>query len=140
MSWIKEFKEFANKGSLIDVSVAFVMGAAFTKIVSSLTEGIVGPLISMLTGGVDFSKKEWIIRKSSQILDESGTLVSEVAPVTIKYGMFLTAALDFIIVAWVMFLLVKAINKLKKPVEAPPPAGPSSTDLLLMEIRDALKK
>jgi large conductance mechanosensitive channel len=139
MSWIKEFKEFASRGNLVDVAVAFVMGGAFGKIVSSFTEGIVSPFVSLLTGGVDFSKKEWIIRAPKPKIDESGTIVSEVAAVTIKYGAFINAALDFLIVAWAMFLLIKAINKMRKPVEAPP-EGPSSTDQLLMEIRDSLKK
>ncbi|MCU0389183.1 MAG: large-conductance mechanosensitive channel protein MscL [Chitinophagaceae bacterium] len=141
MSWIKEFKDFASKGNLVDVAVAFVMGAAFGKVISSLTEGIVSPLISLITGGVDFSKKQLVLRKASQVFDESGTVVSEVAEVTVKYGAFLTAAIDFLIVAWVMFLLVKAINKLKRKQEEAPaaPPEPSSTDKLLMEIRDALK-
>jgi large conductance mechanosensitive channel len=139
MSWIQEFKDFASRGNLVDVAVAFVMGGAFGKVVSSLTDGLVGPLISLLTGGADFSKMEWVVRKPSQILDEAGEVVKEITPVAIKYGAFLTATLDFIIVAWVMFLLVKAINKIRKPAIVPP-AGPSSTDLLLMEIRDALKK
>lgn len=141
MSWIKEFKDFASKGNLVDVAVAFVMGAAFGKVISSLTEGIVSPLISLITGGVDFSKKQLVLRKASQVFDESGTVVSEVAEVAIKYGAFLTAAIDFLIVAWVMFLLVKAINKLKRKQEEAPaaPPEPSSTDKLLMEIRDALK-
>ncbi|MCU0404096.1 MAG: large-conductance mechanosensitive channel protein MscL [Chitinophagaceae bacterium] len=142
MSWIKEFKDFASKGNLVDVAVAFVMGAAFGKVISSLTDGIVSPLISLITGGVDFSKKQLVLRKASQVFDESGTVVSEVAEVTVKYGAFLTAAIDFLIVAWVMFLLVKAINKLKRKQEEAPaaPPEPSSTDKLLMEIRDALTK
>jgi large conductance mechanosensitive channel len=142
MSWIKEFKDFASKGNLIDVAVAFVMGAAFGKVVSSLTEGIVGPLISLVTGGVDFSKMKLVLRKASQVLDDSGAVASEVSEVAIKYGAFLTAILDFLIVAWVMFLLLKAINKLKQKKEDTPaaPPEPSSTDKLLMEIRDALKK
>lgn len=142
MSWIKEFKDFANKGNLVDVAVAFVMGGAFGKVVSSLTEGVVGPLISLITGGVDFSKKQIILRKASKVIDESGAIVSEAGEVGIKYGAFITAALDFIIVAWVMFLLVKAINRVKKQqIEEPAaPPEPSSTDKLLMEIRDALKK
>ncbi len=142
MSWIKEFKDFANKGNLVDVAVAFVMGGAFGKVVSSLTEGGVGPLISLITGGVDFSKKQIILRKASKVIDESGAIVSEAGEVGIKYGAFITAALDFIIVAWVMFLLVKAINRVKKQqIEEPAaPPEPSSTDKLLMEIRDALKK
>lgn len=142
MGWIKEFKEFASRGSLVDVAVAFVMGGAFGKIVSSFTDGIVGPLISLLTGGVDFSKEEWIIRAAKPTLDADGNLVSEVAQVSIKYGAFLTAFLDFVIVAFAMFLIIKAINKLKKKQEEAPaaPPEPTSTDKLLMEIRDALKK
>lgn len=142
MGWIKEFKEFASRGNLVDVAVAFVMGGAFGKIVSSFTDGIVGPIISLLTGGVDFSKQEWIIRAPKPTLDESGKIVSEIAQVSIKYGAFLTAVLDFLIVAFAMFLIIKAINKLKKKQEEVPaaPAEPSSTDKLLMEIRDALKK
>jgi len=139
MSWIKEFKDFASRGNLVDVAVAFVMGGAFGKIVSSFTEGIVAPFITLLTGGVDFSKKELVLRAASKVMDDDGTVVSETAAITVKYGSFINAALDFIIVAWAMFLLIKAINKIRKPVEAAP-AGPSSTDQLLMEIRDALKK
>jgi large conductance mechanosensitive channel len=139
MSWIKEFKDFASRGNLVDVAVAFVMGGAFGKIVSSFTEGIVSPFISLITGGVDFSKKVLVLRDAKKVLDEAGTVVSETAAVTVKYGSFFNAALDFLIVAWAMFLLIKAINKIRKPVEVAPP-GPSSTDLLLMEIRDSLKK
>lgn len=139
MSWIQEFKDFASRGNLVDVAVAFVMGGAFGKVVSSLTEGLVGPLISLITGGADFSKMQWELRKAKTILDESGAVVTEKASVVVKYGVFLNATLDFLIVAWVMFLLVKAINKIRKPAEAAP-AEPSSTDKLLMEIRDALNK
>ena len=139
MSWLREFKDFANKGNLVDVAVAFVMGGAFGKVVSSLTAGIVGPIISLLTGGVDFSSKEWVLRKAFKEVDASGVVTSEVAAVSIKYGAFLTASLDFLIVAWVMFLMVKAINKTKKQVDVAPPE-PSSTDKLLMEIRDSLRK
>ncbi len=139
MSWIKEFKDFASRGNLVDVAVAFVMGGAFGKIVSSFTEGIVAPIVTLLTGGVDFSKKVWEIRAAKPILDETGTVVKEVTAISIKYGAFINAALDFLIVAWAMFLLIKAINKMRKPVEEVP-AGPSSTDKLLMEIRDELKK
>lgn len=142
MSWIKEFKEFAQKGNLVDVAVAFVMGGAFGKVVSSLTDGIVSPLISLITGGVDFSKKALVLRQAVKEVDASGTVVNEVAEVSIKYGAFLTATLDFIIVAWVMFLMIKAINKAKGQANEVPPAPPepSSTDKLLMEIRDSLKK
>ena len=142
MSWIKEFRDFASKGSLVDVAVAFVMGAAFGKVISSFTEGIVSPLISLITGGADLTDKKIILRDGSQVLDASGAVVSEVAEISLKYGAFFTAILDFIIVAWVMFLLIKAINRFKQKQEEAPaaPPEPSSTDKLLMEIRDALKK
>jgi large conductance mechanosensitive channel len=142
MSWIKEFKDFASRGNLVDVAVAFVMGGAFGKIVSAFTEGIVSPFVTLLTGGVDFSKKVWVLRAGEKVTDASGAVISEVAEVSVKYGSFLNAVFDFLIVAWAMFLLIKAINKLRKAEAAPPPAPaePSSTDKLLMEIRDSLKK
>lgn len=139
MSWIKEFKEFASRGSLVDVAVAFAMGGAFGNIVSSFTTGIVAPFITLITGGVDFSEKEWEIRAANQVTDNAG-VITEVAAITVKYGAFINAAIDFLIVAWAMFLLIKAINKMRKPAEVPAPEGPSSTDQLLMEIRDAIKK
>ncbi len=140
MSWLKEFKEFASRGSLVDVAVAFVMGAAFNKIVASFTGGIISPLITLITGGVDFSHKELVLRAAEKVTDASGN-VTEVAAVSIQYGLLLNATIDFIIVAWAMFLVIKAINKLRQaPEPAPAPAEPSSTDKLLMEIRDSLKK
>ncbi len=134
MGFIKEFKDFAMQGNLVDIAVAFVMGAAFGKVVTSFTEGMVAPLIGML-GGKDLSSLKWPIKE--EIKDAAGVVTQP--EVSIKYGAFLTATIDFIIVAFVMFLVIKAINSLKKKQEAAP-AGPSSTDALLMEIRDALKK
>jgi large conductance mechanosensitive channel len=134
MGFIKEFKEFAMQGSLVDIAVAFVMGGAFGKVVSSFTDGIVSPLIGMI-GGADLSKNMFELKAA--ILDGSGKVVTEA--VNLKWGDFLTAIINFIIVAFVMFLVIKAINKMKKKQEAAP-AGPSSTDALLMEIRDSLKK
>ena len=135
MGFIKEFKEFAMKGSLVDIAVAFVMGGAFGKVVSSFTDGIVSPLIGMLGGG-DLSKNMYVLKEA--VIDASGKVVTEV--VAVKWGDFLTAIINFIIVAFVMFLVIKAINRMKKKQEEAPPAGPSSTDALLMEIRDSLKK
>ncbi len=134
MGFIKEFKEFAMKGSLIDIAVAFVMGGAFGKVISSFTEGIVSPLIGMIGGG-DLSKNVWTLKEA--VTDASGKVTS--AAVAVKYGDFLTAIINFIIVAFVMFLVIKGINSMKKKQEAAP-AAPSSTDALLMEIRDSLKK
>ena len=134
MGFIKEFKDFAMKGNLVDIAVAFVMGGAFGKVVSSLTDGIVSPLIG-LVGGSDLSKYKFTIKP--EIKDEAGKVLTEA--VSIKYGDFLTAVINFLIVAFVMFLIIKAINSMKKKEEAAP-AGTSSTDELLIEIRDELKK
>ncbi len=132
---LKEFKEFALKGSLLDIAVGFVMGAAFKIVVTAFTVGIVSPLIGLLFN-TDFKELKWIIRDG--IADVEGKIQGEIA---VLYGEFLTSVLDFIIVAFVMFLIVKAVNKFKRKEEevAPAPAGPSQEELLT-EIRDLLKK
>ena len=136
MGFIREFKDFAMKGNLVDIAVAFVMGAAFAKVVTSFTEGIVSPLIGLM-GGADLSKKMYVIKDA--VKDASGKVITEA--VAIKWGDFITSIINFIIVAFVMFLIIKAINKIKAKREvAAAAAPPSSTDLLLMEIRDSLKK
>ncbi len=141
MGMLKEFKDFAMKGNLVDIAIAFVMGAAFGKIVSSFVDGIVMPLAGMLTGGVDFTEKVYVLKSGSEaIMDATGVVVTPaVAEVSMKYGLFLTNVLDFIIVAFVVFLIIRAMNSRKKAAAAAPPV-PSSTDKLLIEIRDALKK
>lgn len=136
MGMIKEFKEFAMKGNLVDIAVGFVMGAAFTKIVTVFTQNMVAPLISMLTEKVRFDQMEWVLRE--EVLGPDGAVAT--AKVAVSYGMFLTALIDFIIVAFVMFMVVKSVNRMKKAEPAPPPPGPSNEEKLLMEIRDALKK
>ena len=134
MGMLKEFKEFAMKGNLVDIAVAFVMGGAFGKVVASFTEGIVAPLIGLI-GGADLSKN--MIKLKDAVMDASGKVTTEA--VYLKWGDFVTAIINFIIVAFVMFMVIKALNSLKKKQEAAP-AGPSPTDQLLMEIRDELKK
>lgn len=134
MGFIKEFKDFAVKGNLVDIAVAFVMGGAFGKVVTSFTEGVVSPLIGLI-GGADLTKN--MIQLKAAVSDESGKVVQEA--VFLKWGDFATAIINFILVAFVMFLVIKGITILKKK-EAEAPAAPSSTDQLLMEIRDALKK
>jgi large conductance mechanosensitive channel len=134
MGFIKEFKDFAMKGNLVDIAVAFVMGGAFGKVITSFTEGVISPLIGMI-GGADLSKNVWTLKEA--VTDAAGKVVQE--GVVVKYGDFITAIINFIIVAFVMFLIIKGINSLKKK-EAEAPAEPSSTDKLLMEIRDNLKK
>lgn len=144
MGMLKEFKEFAMKGNLVDIAVAFVMGASFGKIVSSFVDGIVMPLIGMLTGGVDFNDKVLILKQAvPEVKGPDNVVITKaIAEVSLKYGTFITNLFDFIIVAFSVFLVIKAINRMKKAEVAKPaaPAEPSSTDKLLAEIRDALKK
>jgi large conductance mechanosensitive channel len=141
MGFVKEFKEFAMRGNLVDVAVAFVMGAAFGKIVTSFVDGIVMPLVGMLTGGVDFSDKKIVLQEAvAEGTDAVGAVIPAVTEVSIKYGAFITNLIDFIVVAFAVFLVIKGINSMKKAEPAPPPAGPSSEEKLLTEIRDLLKK
>lgn len=134
MGMLKEFKEFAMKGNLIDIAVGFVMGAAFKGVVTSFTGGIVSPLIGLLFKS-DFKDLKWVIKDGG--LDEAGNQLSEVA---VLYGDFLTNLIDFIIVAFVMFMLVKGVNQFKKKEAPAPPApkGPTQEELLA-EIRDLMK-
>ena len=132
---LKEFKEFALKGNLVDIAVGFVMGAAFKEVVTAFTGGIVSPLIGLLFDS-DFKALKYKLKDGT--LNDAGEMVGDVF---LEYGTFLTNVIDFIIVAFVMFLVIKGINKTKKKEEAAPaaPAGPSEIDLLT-EIRDSLKK
>lgn len=132
---LKEFKEFAMKGNLVDIAVGFVMGAAFKQVVTSFTGGIVSPLIGLIFKA-DFKDVKWIIKEG--VMSADGKMEGQVA---ILIGEFATYVIDFIIVAFVMFMVVKGVNKLKKKEEpAPaPPAGPTQEELLA-EIRDLLKK
>ncbi|PCE63076.1 large-conductance mechanosensitive channel protein MscL [Sediminicola luteus] len=132
---LKEFKEFAMKGNLVDIAVGFVMGAAFKEVVTSFTGGIVSPLIGLI---FDSDFKSLRMKLKDGVANDAGEMVGEVY---LEYGTFLTHVIDFIIVAFVMFMLVKGINKMKrKEEEVPaPPAGPTQEDLLT-EIRDLLKK
>ena len=141
MGLLKEFKEFAVKGNLVDIAVGFVMGATFTKIVTSFVDGMVMPLVGMITGGVDFSDKVMVLKQASaEVKDAAGNVVTAASPaIDLKYGAFITNVIDFVVVAFVIFMVIKAFNKLKQEAPAADPA-PSSTDLLLTEIRDALKK
>ncbi|WP_036380709.1 large-conductance mechanosensitive channel protein MscL [Muricauda sp. MAR_2010_75] len=135
MGFIKEFKDFAMKGNLVDIAVGFVMGAAFNKVVSSFTGGIVSPLIGLLFKS-DFNDLKYVITEGT--VNDAGETVGEIA---VLYGAFLTNVIDFLIVAFVMFMIVKAVNKMKKKEEPAPeaPKGPTQEELLA-EIRDLLKK
>ena len=135
MGMLKEFKDFAMKGNLVDIAVGFVMGAAFKQVVTSFTGGIVSPLIGLIFNA-DFKDLKWIVKEG--VADDAGKMVGEVA---VLYGDFITNVIDFIIVAFVMFLIVKGVNSTKKKEEPKPeaPKGPSQEDLLA-EIRDLLAK
>ena len=139
---LKEFKEFAMKGNLIDIAVGFVMGAAFNKVVSGFIDGMVMPAIGMITSGVDFNNMKYFLQHgSAEVKDAAGTVITPaVADVAISYGAFITTLINFIVVAFVVFMIVKAVNKTKQAEPAPAPAGPTNEEKLLMEIRDALKK
>jgi len=141
MSFIKEFKQFALKGNLVDIAVAFVMGGAFGKVVSTFTEKLIAPLIGLLTGGSNFYDKKIVLKSEvNEVVDPSGkVIVAHGDEVALEWGAFVTVIIDFIIVAFVMFLIIKAINALKKKEQAEP-TPLSKTDELLTEIRDALKK
>lgn len=145
MSMMKEFKEFAMRGSLIDTAVAFVMGAAFGKIVSAFIDGIVMPLVGMLTGGVDFNDQKFILQSGVAAVKEGDKIITpEVAEVSLKYGTFITNVFDFLVVSFVVFMVIKGINAAKRKEaasEAPAaPPAPTKEEALLTEIRDLLKK
>jgi len=139
---MKEFKEFALKGNLVDIAVAFVMGGAFGKVVTSFTDGLVAPIVGLLTGGVDFNEKKYVIQKAvAEVKDAAGAVTTPaVTEIALKWGTFITTIIDFIIVAFVMFMVIKAINSMKKKEEAAAPAAPPEDITLLREIRDSLKK
>ncbi|NVK53591.1 MAG: large-conductance mechanosensitive channel protein MscL [Flavobacteriaceae bacterium] len=132
---LKEFKEFAMKGNLVDIAVGFVMGAAFKQVVTSFTGGIVSPLVGLIFKS-DFRDLKFVLKEG---VEEGGKVTGEVA---VLYGDFLTNVIDFIIVAFVMFMIIKGINAMKKkeePAPTPAPKGPSQEELLA-EIRDLLAK
>jgi large conductance mechanosensitive channel len=137
MGMIKEFKEFALKGNLVDMAIAFVIGGAFGKVVSAFIDGMVMPAVGMLTGGVNFNDMKIVLKEAGK--DAAGKDIAEVA---VKYGSFITIAIEFLIVAFVMFMVIKAMNAAKKKEAEVPaePAAPTATESLLAEIRDALKK
>jgi large conductance mechanosensitive channel len=132
MGMMKEFKEFAIKGNVIDMAVGIVIGAAFGKIVSSFVADVIMPPIGLLLGGVDFSNLALTIKDR----------VGDMPAVVIGYGKFIQTAVDFFIIAFAIFIVIKGINSLKRKEEEAPPAPPepSGEEVLLTEIRDLLKK
>ena len=134
----KEFKEFAMKGNVLDMAIGVIIGGAFGKIVSSLVSDVLMPPIGLLMGKVDFSS---LFLNLSGTPQPSLTAAKAAGAPTLNYGVFLQTVFDFLIIAFVIFMLVKQVNRFKKE-EAPaaPPPGPSAQEKLLMEIRDALKE
>jgi large conductance mechanosensitive channel len=132
MGMLKEFKEFAMKGNVMDMAVGIIIGGAFGKIVSSLVSDVIMPPIGVIMGGVDFSDLVLVLKEAE----------GEIAAVTINYGKFLMSVIDFLIIAFAIFMVVKGMNRMKRKEEAAPAPTPetSSTDKLLMEIRDSLKR
>jgi large conductance mechanosensitive channel len=135
---LKEFRDFALRGNLVDLAVAFIIGAAFTGLVNSLVNDIIMPIIGVITGGIDFS--EMYIQLSGE--SQPTLAAAREAGATIAYGNFITLVINFVIVAWVLFLVIKAMNRLKreKADTPPPPAPPTKEEVLLTEIRDLLAR
>ncbi|WP_017998710.1 large conductance mechanosensitive channel protein MscL [Paracoccus sp. N5] len=140
---IKEFKEFIARGNVIDLAVGIIIGAAFTAIVNSLVADLINPIIGLLTGGTDFSG-HYVVLKGTVPEGASLAAARDSGASVFAYGSFLSAVINFLIIAWAVFLLVKGVNKLqsaairKKEAEAAAPAGPTQEELLL-QIRDELR-
>ena len=134
MAIIKEFKDFAMRGNVVDLAVGVIIGAAFGKIVTSLVNDVIMPPIGYLTGGIDF--------KNLKVIIKQGDPTKKIADVSMNYGNFINTIIEFLIVAFCIFMVVKTINSLKKPVEAQQAAEPEPTkeELLLTDIRDILAK
>lgn len=140
--FMEEFKTFAMRGNVIDMAVGVVIGGAFGKITTSIVNDIIMPLISMLTGGINFSSWKLVLKQA--VLDAQGAVVSE--EVAVNFGNTIAVILDFIIIAFAVFCMVKALNNLHRkkeeeaPAEEPASPEPSAEEKLLMEIRDLLKE
>jgi large conductance mechanosensitive channel len=144
MGLIKEFKAFAVKGNVMDMAVGIIIGGAFGKIVSSFVSDIVMPPIGILLGGVDFKDLKWVLTDAKAAVMEGETVVSAaVTEVSLNYGAFINTVIDFIIIAFAIFMMIKAMNAAKKKEKESPapvePPKPSNEEVLLTEIRDLLK-
>ena len=133
MGMVSEFKEFISKGNVLDLAVGVVIGAAFGKIVTALVDGIVMPIVGVALGGASVSDWKYVMKPET--VDAAGAKVAEVA---VRYGMFIQTLIDFLVIAFVIFLVVKAYNRMRKPVEVAV-ATPEDV-VLLREIRDSLKR
>lgn len=143
MGMLKEFKEFAMKGNMLDMAVGIIIGAGFGKIISSLVNDVLMPPLGLLLGRVDFTQLKAVLQKGSDAIMDGATIVQPaVKQVSINYGTLIQTIIDFIIVAFCIFLVIKAMNKMKKKEEAAPAVPPAAPEdvVLLKEIRDLLKK
>ena len=142
MSFGSEFKEFAMKGNVIDLAVGVIIGGAFGKIVDSMVKDLIMPLVNLVTGGqIDYSNKYWVL--SGKVPDGATLIEAQKVGNVFAYGNFLTVAINFIILALVIFMMIRQINKMKRAEPAPAPAAPAPTPedvVLLREIRDALNR
>lgn len=134
MGMVDEFKAFIARGNVVDLAVGVVIGAAFGKIVTALVDGIVMPMVGVVLGGVSVSDWKYVIQPAS--VDAAG---AEVAEVAVQYGLLIQTAIDFLLIALVIFLFLKAYNRMQKKAEEAP-AAPAEEVLLLREIRDSLKR
>ena len=133
---LKEFKEFAMKGNLVDMAVGFVMGGAFATVVTAFIQGVFLPLLAPIMGGLDLSALSYTISPAE--LNEAGEVVKEAA--VVELGNFISAIISFLIVAFVMFMIIKGMNTMKKKEEETAPAAPPRQEVLLEEIRNLLAK
>jgi len=134
MGMLSEFREFIARGSVVDLAVGVVIGAAFGKIVTAFVDGIVMPIVGVALGGVSVSDWKWVLKPET--IDAAGKKVAEVA---VRYGSFIQTLIDFVIIAFVIFLLLKAYNRMRRPADEAPAAPPEEV-LLLREIRDSVKR
>jgi len=139
---LKEFKEFAFKGNLVDMAVGFIMGGAFATVVQSLVSDVIMPVIGMVIGDVDFTKMKHVLTEGvAEVKDADGKVTTAaVEEVAIRYGQFITHTIAFLILAFVVFILVKKVVAAMEKKEEEAPAEPSTQEVLLTEIRDNLKK
>ncbi|HPF49984.1 MAG TPA: large-conductance mechanosensitive channel protein MscL [Draconibacterium sp.] len=144
MGMLKEFKSFAMRGNVLDLAVAVIIGGAFGKIITSFVNDVLMPPIGLLLGNTDFSNLKIILKEGSEaVMNGDQVVTPAITEVAIKYGAFVNTVLDFLIVAFSIFMVIKAFNSMKKKeAAAPPPAppAPSKEELLLTEIRDILKE
>jgi len=138
---LKEFRDFALKGNVVDMAVGIIIGAAFGAIVASLVSDIIMPLVGLGTGGVDFSQRFIVLKEGAQAGPYATVAAAKTAgAITLNFGLFLNLVLNFAIVAFALFMIVKAMNAARRQKDVAPPPGPTREEVLLTEIRDLLQR